>query len=383
MPAIIEKIPLANPSHGGDSRGARPLAARAPWACFIAGEENRIAVAAVRAWMRIAEFQTQTASFEAPDERLAATFDTVSPLVLHGPSGCGKTHLARGLIDWLGKRSLAPGMFLTAAEFAGQFHEALECDGVAAWRQKTRNPSWLVVEDLWQIAGKSAVQYELVQLLDACAARPAPVIVTMRNSPAAAAGLVPALASRLCEGLSAPVLPPAPATRRALLAEIWSARGGERSTTIESAFDLLAAELDGGAAELQGALLAVEHAARVEKRAIDGSAVRAYLTRSGRKAPTLRDIAIRTARHYEVTLADLKSTSRRRNMVTARDMAMYLARQLTDSTLEQIGAFFGGRDHTTVLHGCRQVEALVKSDPATQRDLRALRVACSTRGSAA
>jgi hypothetical protein len=92
--------------------------------------------------------------------------------------------------------------------------------------------------------------------------------------------------------------------------------------------------------------------------------VREYLAQRSRAVPSLGDIAAATARHFSLRLADLRSGSRRRAVVTARDVAMYLARTLTGRSFEQIGAYFNGRDHSTVSHGCSKTADLVKSDPA-------------------
>lgn len=385
MPATIEKIPLPGLPNGVDSHALRSASPRTSLSCFLAGTENLLAVAAVRSWMRAAEARLLDLDATSPRnaEISKRALDAVSPLVLHGASGCGKSHLARGLANWLGKRSLAPGWCLTAAELAGQYIEALENDAVAAWRQKTRAYCWLVLEDLWQIASKTSVQQELVQLLDACERRSVPVAVTFRTSPAQTPHLLPALASRLSAGLSAPIEPPALATRRALLEEMWAARGRELTPSIPAALDLLAEEVRGYFPDLQGALNALEHRVRVDGRSFDVALVRHYLEGVAVAEPTLRAIAQRTARHFDLTLAELKSPSRRRGNVAARNVAMYLARKLTDSSLEQIGAYFGGRDHTTVMHGCRQAENLVATDPVTRRDIATLRELCSSRGQVA
>ena len=101
---------------------------------------------------------------------------------------------------------------------------------------------------------------------------------------------------------------------------------------------------------------------------IDLAAVEAYLEeRGGSRAINLRDIAMATARHYALTLPVLRGDSRRKSVVAARGAAMWLSRRLTDASLERIGAYFGGRDHTTVLHACRRTEELAATDGETRR----------------
>lgn len=332
--------------------------------------------------MRAAEIslgQVDVGAGKYAAEKNVDAVGAVSPLVLHGPSGCGKSHLAQGLAHWLGRLTLAPGRLLSAADFSGEFIDALEDDVAPIWRRKIRESNWLVIEDLWQIAGKTSPQQELIGLLDILAEKRAPVIVTLRVSPSRTPNLLPALVSRLNAGLSTPVATPGVQARRMLLAELCAQRGLPAGNDFEAVLELLARDWPGGAAGLFGALHALENASRAEGQPIDAPLVRRLLAGVATPEPTLSGIAVHTARHFKLTLRDLKSPSRRRAVVTARGVAMYLARQLTPKTLEQIGAYFGGRDHTTVLHGCRQVEQLVQVDPSARRDVATLHRACSPR----
>jgi chromosomal replication initiator protein len=101
---------------------------------------------------------------------------------------------------------------------------------------------------------------------------------------------------------------------------------------------------------------------------IDVEMVQSFLAqRNGSRQPPLKEIAAATAKYFSVRLSDLRSPSRRRLVVTARDVAIYLARRLTGESLKQIGHFFGGRDHSTVMHGCRKTESLLKTDPGVRQ----------------
>ncbi|MES1213079.1 MAG: helix-turn-helix domain-containing protein, partial [Singulisphaera sp.] len=103
------------------------------------------------------------------------------------------------------------------------------------------------------------------------------------------------------------------------------------------------------------------------------SRVQSYLTeRPAARQATLRAIAAHTARHYELAVADLRGPSRRQNIASARAVAMFLARRLTDKSLGAVGEYFGGRDHTTVLHGCRKTEALMARDPDLRQSIQEL-----------
>jgi chromosomal replication initiator protein len=119
---------------------------------------------------------------------------------------------------------------------------------------------------------------------------------------------------------------------------------------------------------LLGALVQVEVASRAARRPIDLAAVEKYLAERDQRRPAeIRDIAAATARFFALKLGDLRSATRRRPVVMARNVAIYLARRLTNLSLQEIGRYFGDRDHTTVMHGCRAIEKTMKSDPAIRR----------------
>lgn len=319
-----------------------------------------------------------------PENLLAATAaerclepGAPSPLVLYGLPGCGKSLLARGLAaEWSRRRPEAATRVLSASEFAGEFADAIEARAIEAWRAGCRQVDLLVLEDLGQISNKPAVQVELLNAIDELAARGAQVIVTSRLPPSETPGMTPALVSRLSAGLSVPLAPPGPEARREILQHVAAER---RMALAPAAARLLADGLVVTAPELTGALLQLESQWRPSAAArsavqIDAPLARQYLAQRGAaRQPSLRGIAIRTARHFALQMTELKSASRRRGVVQARDVAMYLARQLTRKTLEEIGEFFGGRDHTTVLHGCRKTERLLQSDPSTRSAVAELR----------
>jgi chromosomal replication initiator protein len=211
------------------------------------------------------------------------------------------------------------------------------------------------------MTGKLDAQQELIHTIDALLDENHLVIVTCRQSPRQIDGLLDTLRSRLAGGLEVSLALPAAPTRLAILEKLAAARGTLLPKTVSR---ILADGLQSGVPELLGALTALEAAHRGEGRAIDASAARSYLTaRQARRTLRIQPIAAASAKYFRLRLADLKGASRERQIVLARNVAMYLARQSTGQSLEKIGQFFGGRDHTTVLHGCRRVEQLAKTDP--------------------
>ena len=184
-------------------------------------------------------------------------------------------------------------------------------------------------------------------------------------------GILPSLQSRLVAGLSIALMPPGPEARTAILQALAEQRNVDLPAPLARQ---LAEGLVGTAPELSGALmqLAMRHGLNGGK--IDARAVRKYLARrEGPREPSLHDIALATARHFSLKLSDVRSAVRRRALVTARGVAVYLARHMSGANLEEIGRYFGGRDHATVLHSCRKTEALLQTDATVQEAIYLLR----------
>ncbi len=336
-------IPLAAriDNSGGDSP-AGPIRRE-----FIAGPENALAATV---------FQN---CLQQPAIALA-------PLVLYGPNGSGKSHLARGLAAaWAHRHGEASTLCLAASEFAQAYSQAIDEQQLEAWRERVQSVDLLVVDDLAQLSSQRNAQRELVLALDALADREALVVVTARTLPSYSPALVAPLRSRLSAGLAIPLALPGPAARRAILEQLTAERGlsiGKRS------LHRLADALHTSVPNLLAAVLKLALASQVSaepaaREQLDPQLAELDVPRS----PELREIAALVARYYGLRVADLKSPRRRRQLVSARGVAVYLARQLTGCSLQDIGRFFGGRDHTTVLNAFRRTEKLARGDRATRQ----------------
>lgn len=308
-----------------------------------------------------------------PDaEGEGAAIQYLSPLVFYGASGTGKSHLVHGLAEaWKRLRPNDSVVLTTASELAQQYAEAIDKRDVARWRTPYRSADLFVMEDLFGLSGKSAAQAELLHTLDALAERGAMVVVTSRLPPHDVTNILAGLQSRLVAGLCVPLVLPEADARRQILARLCAARNIVLS---DSSLRLLARSLVLSAPELAGVLAHLEHAARTASQSLDDRLVQRFVSqRNAARQPPLRSIAEQTARHFSLRMADLRSASRRRGVVVARDVAMYLARTMTSKSLKQIGDYFGGRDHTTVSHGCRKLEMLIRSDVAMHDAVSTLR----------
>jgi chromosomal replication initiator protein len=327
---------------------AAELSGTVPPCHFVVGPENRLVATAVRS---VVEKQVQD----------------YNPLVFYGPSGTGKSHLAEGLAAaWKARNRRHKVVCTTAVDFARELADAIETQAVDEFRAKYRGAALLVLEDLGMLAGgklgKLNVQEELIHTLDALAAEDRWIVVTASASPHMLPGILPALQSRLMAGLTIPLVPPGVEARLAILRQLAALRDIPLS---EPAALVLAEGLVGTAPELAGLLLQFAAPAELEHGRLDGAAAKKYLAERNRsRQPSLHEIALATARHFSLRIADVRSSARKRALVVARGVAVHLARRLTNESLENIGKYFGGRDHTTVLHSCRKTEELAKDDPA-------------------
>lgn len=294
------------------------------------------------------------------------------PIVLHGPSGSGKSHLLQ-LLTRRRNAAAADTLSTTAADFSRTFGRATHHDTVPQFRSRVRRLSLLVIDDVHELADKGATQQELVRAIDAIVRRGGMVLAALRQPVLETDGLLPTLASRLAGGLSLPLLPPALETRRALLNHFAARHDLELSPEI---VDLLATEtakpsplpvMPGRLAALVGMLARLS--ADVD-RDVDAALVKQTLElQLTATRPKPSQILTTTARYCRLPAAELRSASRRSDLVRARSLAMYLIRSLTDSSLQETGKLFGGRDHTTVLHAVRKIDKLRGDDADTQRTL--------------
>lgn len=322
---------------------------------FAAGPENAVVVEAVR-------------------EVLYSSNVEYSPLVLHGPTGVGKTHLANGIAEMWRKRGSASNTKNTAlvwnfVDFVRRHAEAIETQAIDEWNERLEQTTLLIIEDVDLPKAKEEHQEELVRILDWFASEQRQVIVTAKSSPKSLKRLSARLRSRLTSGLAVCVASPGVAARELIiqqLAEMFEIPLGPEA--IESMAKRTAANYP----QLRGMVLELRTSMRGEP--LDEIVLEDVIRRrSTDKTPDLKTIASITAAQHGVKLTDLRSPSRRRQVVAARGVAMLLARELTGASYHQIGAYFGGRDHTTVLHGCRQTALRCEQDELSKAALDELR----------
>jgi len=273
-----------------------------------------------------------------------------NPLFLHGLSGCGKTHLVAALIHELATR-LPEAIVKSVAARELVDGQSADTDG---WQSSSRDDcNLLVVEDVQHLPGRAG--NTLARIIDERIAGRLQTVCTATLGPAQLPRLHARLTSRLAGGLVVGLMPLGPSSRLAFLQDCIERR---QLPIGRDVLIWLAKLLSGSVRQLEGAVGRLEAFVRMHDRipTLDEVVEQFRIeVESGR--PTVERIAERVGRHFQVDPRVLQSKQRSRGMLVARQVAMTLARRLTPLSLEQIGAYFGGRDHSTVLHACRKVES--------------------------
>jgi len=241
---------------------------------------------------------------------------------------------------------------------AGDFEGLLRSDEGNPELSAARQADLLAVEDLQHLAPGAAEAF--AHLVDHRLGRQRQVVLTALEGPAQLARLPARLTSRLGSGLVVGLQPLSPASRRAFLRD----RAEGRELAVDPAvLDWLAGHLDGSVRRLEGAVSRLEALARLQRRPLTQDVVHEYFrAEADARRPTVERIAQRVGHYFRVEPEQLQSRRRSRGTLLPRQVGMYLARQLTGLSLQQIGAYFGGRDHSTVLHACRKVEQALGQD---------------------
>jgi chromosomal replication initiator protein len=328
------------------------------FARFVTLPENRTGLTAVR----------ELAHFFATD----GTQPVANPLCLLGPTGSGKTHLVHALIRKITSRSPHLLVSMLAAhdfDLAGELWSTAGAGESPDWLRTAKHNDLLVVEDLQHLAPRGSEP--LVQLLDYRLARNRPVVLTARLSPQQLGKQLPArLTNRMAAGLVVALEPWQTSSRLLFLQDLAKRR---HLSVRHEVLTWLARHFTGGGRMLEGALTRLEALSRLHSAPVDVGMVARHLGDEAAAArPTVERIAQRVGGFFQVEPRRLQSRRRSRHILWPRQVGMYLARRLTDLSLEQIGAYFGGRDHATVLHACRKVEETLQANEMMAGNVRQL-----------
>jgi chromosomal replication initiator protein len=279
-----------------------------------------------------------------------------SPLVLHGPVGTGKTHLLEAICSGL-RREHADWriLFLPAEDFTNRFIQSVRAGKLSTFRRHFRECDVLLVDDLHFLAGKRATEEEFLNTFNVLHAEGKPVVVTCDCHPRLADEFSHELTDRLLGGAVWGLLPPDPETRLSLL----RALAGPSSPPVpEDVLRHLAEQLRGNVRELQGALHSVRHYSRVTNRLIDHALAREALgdvLRHAVRVVQLADVDRVVCRVLHLESGALQGKQRSWAVSHPRMLAMFLARKHTRAAYSEIGQFFGGRNHSTVVAAEKKV----------------------------
>ena len=337
----------ARPSHGLDPRFT--------FANFVVGKPNELAFAAAR--------------------RVAESDATVyNPLFLYGGVGLGKTHLMHA-IAWemrarYPQRKIA---YLSAESFMYRFVNALRHQDMMSFKEQFRSVDMLMIDDVQFIAGKDSTQEEFFHTFNALVEDGRQVVLSADKSPTDLQGMEERLRSRLGWGLVADIHPANYEVRLGIL----QSRADNCGVTVpDKVLEFLAHQITTNIRELEGAFNRIVAGANLFGREITVESARETLSdllRAANRRISIEDIQKQVASHFSIRTADMFSARRARQIARPRQIAMYLAKNLTASSYPEIGRQFGGRDHTTIMHAVRKIEDLMAEDSQLADDVQLLR----------
>jgi chromosomal replication initiator protein len=292
-----------------------------------------------------------------------------NPLLLYGGTGLGKTHLMQAAGNHMRSRNAATKVvYLRSEQFVSAMIDALRTKNMDDFKRRFRAVDALLIDDIQFLAGKNTSQEEFFHTFNALFDGKQQIVLTCDRYPKEVDNLEPRLKSRLGWGLSVAIDPPDFETRAAILLNKAAHRGVEIP---EAVAQLIARRMRSNVRDLEGALNTLVARANFLGHAITPEfaqeTLRDLLTVHS-QAITISNIQKTVADYYQLRLSDLLSMNRSRSLARPRQMAMALAKELTEHSLPEIGKAFGGRDHTTVLHACRTIRELSSTDGRLRAD---------------
>ena len=347
-PTVVVEAAVARPGTGRDDETVRKsdepsqLNARYIFETFVIGASNRFAHAAA------------VAVAEAPAK-------AYNPLFIYGDSGLGKTHLLHAIGAYA--KELYGNVrvrYVSSEEFTNDFINSIRDDKATAFQRRYRDLDILLVDDIQFLENKERTQEEFFHTFNTLYNANKQIVISSDRPPKQLTTLEDRLRSRFEWGLITDIQPPELETRIAILRK---KAAQDKLNAPDDVLEFIASKISTNIRELEGALIRVTAFASLNRQVVDMGLAEIVLKdlipnelNSEITAPT---IMAQTAAYYSLTIDDLCGTSRSRALVNARQIAMYLCRELTELSLPKIGQTFGGRDHTTVMHADRKIRELM------------------------
>ena len=352
-------IQLERPIDAFENIGGR-LDPRMTFDNFIVDKSNQLAYAAA---MRMTESE----------------FPIYNPLFLHGGVGLGKTHLMHA-IAWEIRNKYANRrvLYLSAEVFMHRFIKALRHRNTTEFKEEFRSVDVLMVDDVQFIAGKETTQEEFFHTFNALIDQNKQIIISADKSPTDLSGMEERLRSRLNWGMVADIHP----TTFELRVGILQAKAEKLNIDLpDQVAEFLAHKITSNVRELEGALNRLAAYTTLVQKPITIDSVYEVLSdviRASNRQVSIGEIQRQVAQHFNIRVDEMHSKRRSKNIVHPRQIAMYLAKHMTSSSYPEIGQKFGGRDHTTVMHGVAKIEKAMQEDPAVMDDIKILKTLLST-----
>jgi chromosomal replication initiator protein len=294
---------------------------------------------------------------------------TYNPLFIYGVSGLGKTHLLHAIGHHvLVKGKASKVVYLSSEQFTNEFIDAIQHGSLVKFRKKYRQADVLLIDDIQFFAGKERSQEEFLHTFNALHDGHKQIVLSSDRPASEIEKLEQRLVSRFEWGMTAEIQPPDTETRIAILR---SKAQGLKLHLEPWILEFLADKIRNNVRRLEGALMRVASYKSLSDREITRDIIenllRDIFQEQARKSVTIDQIQRRVAEHFDVRLADMTSKRRPANIAFPRQIAMYLSRQLTASSLTDIGDAFGGKDHGTVIHACKLVKKRIEGDEKTRQ----------------
>jgi len=356
--SVLDGKDVEKESKADAARDARPsgiafgLNPRNTFESFVVGSNNEIAHAA------------SLAVAQSPAK-------TYNPLFVYGGVGLGKTHLMQAIGQYvLGKKKTTKVMYLSSELFINEFIDAIQHSNLVKFRKRYRQADLLLIDDIQFLGGKERSQEEFFHTFNTLFDGHKQIVLSSDRPASEIANLEHRLVSRFEWGLTAELQPPDAETRMAIL------RKKARTMQIklrDEVLEFLANRIRTNVRRLEGALMRVASFASLSGKELTNEVVehllKDILQEEARHSVTIEQIQRRVAEHFDVRLADMTSKRRPANIAFPRQVAMYLSRELTKASLNEIGDAFGGRDHGTVLHACKLVKRRMKEQDSLRQTI--------------
>jgi chromosomal replication initiator protein len=322
---------------------------------FIEGDGNRLA---------------RSAAYAVAQEPGSTNYN---PLLVYGGVGLGKTHLAQAVANYALEHDTAEHvLYVSSDRFTSQFVQSVRENRIAAFSSYYRQADLLIVDDVQFFGEKEKTQEEFFHIFNDLHQNGKQIFLCADRAPSKIPGIEERLLSRFQWGLSADIQSPDLETRIAILQR----KAARQDIEIEpQVLELIAQRIDSNVRQLEGTLTRLTALVQLDDGTLDADTARRYLREHTDEEGSVLDAAEiieQVADYFRLTEDDLLSRSRKQEIAKARQIAMYLCRELTDDSYSRIGTRFGGRDHSTVIHAYRKIEEEREEDPDLQDELSAL-----------